>query len=999
MAISKNLIVKFLGDSSQLQGVYSTVTKDAQKFDKEIKKHGVSMQAVGKTMLAVGGTIVGALAATVVAVSKTGVEIDKMSKTTGVSREEIQKLGYAALQEHASMEQLSAGLVKLSKNMYDANMGTGEAKDTFEELGISVKKSDGTLRSSSDVLLDVADKFKGMTNETEISGAAMKIFGKSGAELVPFLRMGRDGIEELKKEAERLGIVMNEDAVKNMKAFDDSMTAVKAGVGGFATQIASALIPYMNKLADGLKAALEWFNKIPKPMRDAVTVGTALVGALSLVAGIIVTAVIPALTAMGAATALATGGISLLVAGLVYLGSTNQKATAIIWDVWDRAIAFLYTAWKGLETSCWALIREMLKALNTLTGWIPGWGKGLNAAILAVEKERQASLLAANNGWNTVIKGTYNEHYNWLVANNKKKNDTIVNQDKEADQQKQLQLKEAQDKEKKAAEERAKMEAQMDSELLNAKLQTTKNLDKQLNLQLEQLKAEKKKEIDEAAKAGVSTAKIEQTYKLKEAQIRKEAADKKVEIENDLQKQLINSQNDLTENLTEQKNIRIKLLDMEKDEAIKTATEQGTDVNKVKEIYKNQADAIEKDYADGVKKINDSLKTELLSSQQSLTKNLLEQKNNQIKLLQIQEDAATEQATREGQTQEQIAQIYQIYANRKLAIENNYTDDITAAKRQQTTKLMDVEQEYYDIIVSSGQSSYAERIAALKEVWRIEFQFFENEKKEAIRIAKEKGEDVETVEKTYEQRRINLLKNEANETKRIRQQNLAMWFNISSNVVNRISGLYSQYYDNKSQELENWYKQQQETIKNTVDDETTKNIALKSLDEEYNKKKTEIEREQAEKTKTAAIFDAIIKTAQSVMQALAAYPPPISFVMAGLAAAAGAVQLKLIQDQPLPELAEGGITTGATKFIAGEGKYQEAILPLSDEIFNRIGEGIVSSSTNNTTNNNSNPTVISNDNRTYKYELGRYVDKSGLKRLARDIQPILTAEDKRKGKK
>lgn len=42
----------------------------------------------------------------------------------------------------------------------------------------------------------------------------------------------------------------------------------------------------------------------------------------------------------------------------------------------------------------------------------------------------------------------------------------------------------------------------------------------------------------------------------------------------------------------------------------------------------------------------------------------------------------------------------------------------------------------------------------------------------------------------------------------------------------------------------------------------------------------------------------------------------------------------------MPKMAEGGLAYGATIAQIGEGKYEEAVLPLSDTIFDRLGEGI-----------------------------------------------------------
>lgn len=57
--------------------------------------------------------------------------------------------------------------------------------------------------------------------------------------------------------------------------------------------------------------------------------------------------------------------------------------------------------------------------------------------------------------------------------------------------------------------------------------------------------------------------------------------------------------------------------------------------------------------------------------------------------------------------------------------------------------------------------------------------------------------------------------------------------------------------------------------------------------------------------------------------------------MAGIAAAHG-----LTKTLSMPELAEGGLTTGPTIAMIGEGRYKEAVLPLSDKTFDRLADGI-----------------------------------------------------------
>lgn len=91
------------------------------------------------------------------------------------------------------------------------------------------------------------------------------------------------------------------------------------------------------------------------------------------------------------------------------------------------------------------------------------------------------------------------------------------------------------------------------------------------------------------------------------------------------------------------------------------------------------------------------------------------------------------------------------------------------------------------------------------------------------------------------------------------------------------------------------------------------------IQEKADRKTAALRRKQAEANKRQALFNAIINTAQAVLQALGGMPPPLSYVMAAVSAALGAVQIASIASQPIPKFEKGTSATPST-FIAGDGK-------------------------------------------------------------------------------
>jgi len=66
-----------------------------------------------------------------------------------------------------------------------------------------------------------------------------------------------------------------------------------------------------------------------------------------------------------------------------------------------------------------------------------------------------------------------------------------------------------------------------------------------------------------------------------------------------------------------------------------------------------------------------------------------------------------------------------------------------------------------------------------------------------------------------------------------------------------------------------------------------------------------LKREQAQREKNLALFNAFINTAQAVTVALASAPPPFNAILAAIAAALGAAQIAAIASRPIPKFAKG----------------------------------------------------------------------------------------------
>lgn len=257
-----------------------TVKADQQSMAGFAQRHSEEIKKLGTAFVVAGGAITAALGAAVIKTANFGDEINDMSQRTGIATEILSGYKLAADNSGTSLDGLATGLKILSRNMFDASTGTGTAKDAFDFLGISVVNADGTLRDSNEVMLDVAERFKGMENGAQKTALSMDIFGKSGSDLIPMLNLGRDGLQESYKAAERFGTIVSKGAAKAADEFNDSLGNMKSSLSGATHEIGAAIMPAVQGL-------VEKVTNIAVKTREWAAEHPGLVSSLGSVAGTI----------------------------------------------------------------------------------------------------------------------------------------------------------------------------------------------------------------------------------------------------------------------------------------------------------------------------------------------------------------------------------------------------------------------------------------------------------------------------------------------------------------------------------------------------------------------------------------------------------------------------------------------------------------------------------------------------------------------------------------
>lgn len=230
------------------------------------------LQSISARALSFGGVLsVAAVVAGLVSITKAAIDqgdaFNKMSQKTGIAVEDLSKLQYAADLSGVSAEALQKGLTALAVGMVDAASGAGPMAEEYKKLGINLRNTDGTMKSSLDVLGELADRFQQMPDGVEKTNLAVDIFGKKlGAEMIPLLNLGAAGLKAMGDEAQSLGLVMSGELAKKSEEFNDNLSRLTKLSSAAGIEIANALIPSLNALIteylDARKAGLSFMDSL-----------------------------------------------------------------------------------------------------------------------------------------------------------------------------------------------------------------------------------------------------------------------------------------------------------------------------------------------------------------------------------------------------------------------------------------------------------------------------------------------------------------------------------------------------------------------------------------------------------------------------------------------------------------------------------------------------------------------------------------------------------------
>lgn len=194
----------------------------------------------------------------------------KLAERLGFTYGELAGLGLAGELAGVSLDTIGKAATKLDVAFVKAQNGSKVASAAFANLGLNVEQLAGL--SAAERFEAISSAIAGLPTEANRAAAAVQLFGKSGAELLPLFNSGANAISDARREAQQFGLAIGNAQAKGVEAMNDALTSAFQAVRGVIVQVVTQLAPYVKAVADAFTAQIRGIG--------GENIGKAISGAL-----------------------------------------------------------------------------------------------------------------------------------------------------------------------------------------------------------------------------------------------------------------------------------------------------------------------------------------------------------------------------------------------------------------------------------------------------------------------------------------------------------------------------------------------------------------------------------------------------------------------------------------------------------------------------------------------------------------------------------------------
>lgn len=388
--------------------------KSKKKVDKTLDGFTSSVKGL-KTAVAgfVGAMVTGLVARQVNDVAKQAEGFIRTSQAVGITTKAVQELSFAFTQNGASASLVDRAMRRITTSSQGAADGGDRLVNTYRSLGLSVQDLD--KMGPDETFMSVAEGISQMTDEQDQLNAAVNIFGtRMATDLMPVLKEGGQGLEEVRKRANELGMIFDDDQLQDALEYNNTMGEFTGTLDALKTLGVLEFLPFLTEagkemtnfvvanrdfLKVGIKKAVDGLAFGLRTLMATVRTGVHLFTSLTefvggannafkllafSIAAITFAKLIVGLQAMGTAGMIAwlkmMAPIVLLAVGILGIILVVEDFLAFM-DGEGSLLGDIFGDSAGDIAHATALVGAFIVAIIVLIGVIIGWPVALAVAI------------------------------------------------------------------------------------------------------------------------------------------------------------------------------------------------------------------------------------------------------------------------------------------------------------------------------------------------------------------------------------------------------------------------------------------------------------------------------------------------------------------------------------------------------------------------------------------------------------------------------------------
>lgn len=251
-----DVTIRIKGDAAAGVAAFDKTGKAAAAAMDRIKAANEGIQSSMENIKAmIGGLAVGFAGAAVLNGVRAQLDLadamDESAQKAGIATSKLSELAYAGRFAGLEIDALVKALNKVTDATVKAASGDAAMRGLLvDTLGIDIRTAEGNIRSADQVLMDLVDTLSRVDDGSVRTAAAVRIFGdKLGPQLLPLINLTRKGVEDLTNEAQKMGVVISDEAGAAAGDLKDDLDRLRATQEGIYNQIMTAMLPGLNALA------------------------------------------------------------------------------------------------------------------------------------------------------------------------------------------------------------------------------------------------------------------------------------------------------------------------------------------------------------------------------------------------------------------------------------------------------------------------------------------------------------------------------------------------------------------------------------------------------------------------------------------------------------------------------------------------------------------------------------------------------------------------------